>query len=58
MVCFITGIALISSLLSNPGLASADAQTLTLQAFEQIPFIGGPILCVSLAMFAFSTIIG
>ena len=34
------------------------AQTLTLQAFEQIPYIGGPVLCFSLAMFAFSTIIG
>ncbi len=58
VVCFITGIALIGSMMNNPGLASADAQTLTLQAFEQIPYVGGPILCISLAMFAFSTIIG
>lgn len=58
VVCFVTGIALIASLLSNPDLVGADAQTLTLQCFEQIPFVGGPILCISLAMFAFSTIIG
>lgn len=45
-------------MLVNPDLANANAQTLTLQAFEQIPFFGGPILEISLILFAFSTIIG
>ena len=58
VICLMTGIALVSSMQSNPGLASADAQTLTLQAFGQIPYIGSPILAIALAMFAFSTIIG
>lgn len=58
VICAITGIALVSSMMANPELASADAQTLTLQAFEQIPYVGGPVLGFSLAMFAFSTIIG
>lgn len=58
VICAITGIALVSSMMANPELANAEAQTLTLQAFEQIPYVGGPILGFSLAMFAFSTIIG
>ena len=58
VICAITGIALVGSMMANPGLIGAEAQTLTLQAFEQIPYVGGPILCFSLAMFAFSTIIG
>lgn len=58
VICAITGIALVGSMMANPELATAEAQTLTLQAFQQIPFVGGPMLCFSLAMFAFSTIIG
>ena len=58
VICAITGIALVGSMMSNPELIGAEAQTLTLQAFEQIPYVGGPVLCFSLAMFAFSTIIG
>ena len=58
VICAITGIALVSSMMAIPELANADAQTLTLQAFEQIPYVGGPVLGFSLAMFAFSTIIG
>lgn len=58
VICAITGIALVGSMMANPELVGAEAQTLTLQAFQQIPFIGGPMLCFSLAMFAFSTIIG
>lgn len=58
VICAITGIALVGSMMAHPELVGAEAQTLTLQAFEQIPYIGGPVLCFSLAMFAFSTIIG
>lgn len=58
VICAITGIVLVSSIMANPELANSDSQILTMQAFEQIPYVGGPILGFSIAMFAFSTIIG
>ncbi len=45
-------------MLATPELIASDAQTLTLECFQKIPYIGGPILVVSIIMFAFSTIIG
>ena len=58
VICAITGIVIVGSMLANPDLANCESQTLTLQTFEQIPYIGGPILGISLTMFAFTTIIG
>lgn len=58
VICALTGIAIISSMLANPSFVNADAGTLTLKVFEQIPYVGGPVLAISLIMFAISTIIG
>ena len=61
VICLMTGVALLCSMQANPDLAllgTEQAGLLTLQAFEQIPYIGGPLLGIALAMFAFSTIIG
>ncbi|MDO5044942.1 MAG: sodium:alanine symporter family protein [Coriobacteriia bacterium] len=66
VVCLITGLVLVSSMLSNPALFSLnpdgsfaiDGSLFTSVAFSQIPVIGTPILSVSLALFAFSTILG
>lgn len=58
VICALTGVVLVTCIFVNPDLADANAQTLTLQAFEQIPYFGGPILILSLILFAFSTIIG
>lgn len=58
VICAITGIVLVSSVMAHPELATGNSEMLTLRVFEQIPYVGGPILGVSLCLFAFSTIIG
>lgn len=58
VICALTGVVIVSSMLSNPDLIAGNSQTLTLQCFQQIPYIGGPLLVISIILFAFSTIIG
>ncbi len=62
VVCALTGIVLVSTMISNPGIMesgqiSAGAD-LTSAAFGAIPFIGTPILVVGMVLFAYSTILG
>lgn len=58
IVCALTGLVLVSSIYSNPGIDYKDGARLTQLAFGQIPYVGSIILTVSLATFAFSTILG
>ena len=59
VMCALTGIAFVSAMLSNPGgFEEMNGLGIALQAFSQIPFIGLPILIVSLVMLAFSSILG
>ena len=60
VICLATGLTLVSSVLKNPDIAAAmaDKNVLTFAVFAQIPVIGKPIITLSLAMFAFSTILG
>lgn len=61
VVCAMTGLVLVSTIISNPavGLSGADdGAILTSLAFEQIPVIGPIVLTFGLITFAFSTILG
>ncbi len=60
VICLMTGITLVSSVLKNPDIAAAmaDKNVLTFAVFDQIPVIGRPLITIALALFAFSTILG
>lgn len=58
VICAITGLALVCCITANPDLLSNDAGNLTTSAFCEIPFVGGPILALSIIMFAFTSIVG
>lgn len=61
VVCLMTGLVLVSSIIKNPGISLGsleDGGKLTSFAFAQIPYIGTPILVVGIAAFAYSTILG
>lgn len=60
VICLMTGLTLVSSVLASPELGAAmeDNSVLTFAVFGQIPYIGRPFITISLALFAFSTILG
>lgn len=58
VVCALTGLVLVSSIIANPGINYSDGAKLTQLAFGQIPHVGSIILTISLVTFAFSTILG
>ncbi len=58
IICAMTGIVLVSSMLADPEAASANTGMLTEFAFRKIPYVGTAILTISLATFSFSTILG
>ena len=61
VVCALTGIVLVSSIMKNPGIDVAnitDGSELTSLAFAQIPYVGKFILVVGIVSFAYSTILG
>lgn len=58
VVCAITGLVLVSSIIANPGIDSTQGAALTNAAFSQIPILGPAILSVGIISFAFSTILG
>ena len=60
VVCLMTGLVLVSSVLKNPqiSLESIEGGQLTSAAFAQIPYVGTPILVVGIVSFAYSTILG
>lgn len=59
VVCAMTGIVIVSSILKNPQLAAgANADELTRMAFKQLSGVGPYILNIALIVFAFTTILG
>lgn len=63
IVCAMTGLVLVSTIISNPavtadGGAAIDGAALTSLAFGQIPVLGPAVLTFGLITFAFSTILG
>ena len=58
IVCALTGLVLVSSILRYPELGSLSGGDLTAMAFEKMHIWGRYILAVGLVTFAFSTILG
>ncbi len=62
VICALTGLVLVSTMLANPGIMESGAITagaqLTTTAFASIPVIGTPILVIGMILFAYSTILG
>lgn len=58
VVCLMTGLVLVSSIIKNSAIDVSDGGDLTYKAFQQIPVIGTPILVIGIAAFAYSTILG
>lgn len=58
VICALTGIVIVSSVLAYPDITFESGSTLTKEAFAKIPFIGTPLLTFGLTTFTFSTILG
>lgn len=58
VICALTGIVIVSSVIAYPDISHENGATLTKMAFSKIPYIGAPLLTFGLLTFAFSTILG
>lgn len=58
VICAITGIVIVSSVLAYPDITFDNGAVLTKVAFSKIPIVGTPLLTIGLLTFAFSTILG
>ena len=58
VICALTGLVVVSSILAHPDISYADGGALTRVAFAKIPYIGAPLLSFGILTFAFTTILG
>lgn len=63
VVCLMTGLVVVSSIIANDGISLADGSITTgaklvSSTFGQIPYIGTPLLVFGILTFAYSTILG
>ncbi len=58
IICALTGLVIVSSVIAYPDISYENGATLTKMAFSKIPYIGAPLLTFGLLTFAFSTILG
>ena len=58
VICALTGLVLVSSILAYPDIDYSNGGALTKMAFEKIPVVGAPLLTFGIVTFAFSTILG
>ncbi len=58
VVCAITGLVIVSSIIAYPDIDHTHGAALTKAAFSKLPVIGPIILSVGILTFAFSTILG
>jgi len=58
VICAMTGLVIVSSVIAYPDIDFANGATLTKDAFAKIPVVGTPLLTFGLLTFAFSTILG
>ena len=58
VICAMTGLVIVSSILAYPDIDYANGATLTKAAFAKIPYIGTSLLSVGVVTFAFSSAIG
>ncbi len=58
VICALTGLVLVSSVLAYPDITYSDGAILSKEAFDKIPYVGTPLLTFGIITFAFSTILG
>lgn len=58
IICALTGMVIVSSIIAYPDISSNDGAALTKLAFGKIPYVGTFILSFGLLTFAFTTILG
>ncbi|MBO7581540.1 MAG: sodium:alanine symporter family protein [Bacteroidaceae bacterium] len=58
IICAVTGLVIVSSIIAYPEISQEDGGMLTKKAFGMIPYVGTPILTFGIITFAFSTILG
>ena len=58
VICALTGVVIVSSVLAYPDIDYYNGTILTKAAFSKIPYVGTPLLTFGLFTFAFSTILG
>lgn len=58
VICALTGLVLVSSIIAYPDIDYTHGGALTKAAFSKIPIVGTTILTVGIFTFAFSTILG
>lgn len=58
LICALTGLVLVSSILAHPDIDYTQGGALTKAAFSKIPVAGSMILAVGIVTFAFTTILG
>ncbi len=58
VICALTGLVLVSSILAYPDVDYTNGGALTKMAFQKIPVVGAPLLTFGIVTFAFSTILG
>ncbi len=58
IICALTGVVLVSSVIAHPEIDYSQGATLTKMAFDKIPYVGSWILTIGICTFCFSTIIG
>ncbi len=58
VICALTGVVIVSSIIAYPDIDYHDGAALTQAAFSKIPYVGSPLLNFGLLTFTFSTILG
>lgn len=58
VICALTGLVVVSSIIAYPDISSTDGAALTKMAFSKIPHVGSHLLAFGLLTFAFTTILG
>ncbi|MCQ2128413.1 MAG: alanine:cation symporter family protein [Bacteroidaceae bacterium] len=58
VICALTGLVIVSSVIAYPDISIDDGATLTKLCFDKIPYVGSPLLAFGILTFAFSTILG
>lgn len=58
VICALTGLVLVSSVLAYPDITYENGAVLSKLAFDKIPYVGTPLLTFGIITFAFSTILG
>ena len=58
VICALTGMVIVSSIIAYPDIDFSNGATLTKDAFSKIPVVGTPLLTFGLLTFSFSTILG